>query len=129
LSWQTHAVNRATAPLREQDFTAPAVTCQYDGSGRRVMRTEGGQTTYTMYSQGGQLLHKEEGGVGTDYVYTGNMLVATKQGSTVNYVHLDLLSLPIDGRAGSTNYTENYTQASCGPQRGSRQRASRDRND
>jgi RHS repeat-associated protein len=89
--------------------TSPTVAYQYDGNSRRVMRTEGGQTTYTMYSQSGQLLHKEAGGVGTDYMYAGHMLVATKQGSTVNYVHMDLLGSPIDGRAGSTNYTENYT--------------------
>jgi RHS repeat-associated protein len=88
--------------------TLPSISYQYDGNDRRVIRTEGGQATYSVYSQAGQLLHKKVGGVSTDYIYAGSMLVAEKQGSTTNYIHSDLLGSPIDGVSGSTSYTENY---------------------
>jgi RHS repeat-associated protein len=89
--------------------TLPNIAYQYDGNDRRVLRTEGGQTTYSLYSQAGQLLHKNVGGVATDYIYAAGMLIAEKQGSTTSYIHLDLLGSPIDGQAGSTSYTENYS--------------------
>ena len=89
--------------------TSPAITYQYDGHKRRVQRSEASQITYTMYSKDGRLLHKMAGGAATDYIYAGSMLIATKQGSTINYVHTDLLGSPINGKAGSTSYTENYT--------------------
>ena len=62
-----------------------------------------------MYSQGGTLLHKKDGGVETDYIFAGSLLVAKKEGSNVHYLHTDLLGSPIDGKVGSTSYTENYS--------------------
>lgn len=88
--------------------TAPAITYKYDGHQRRVQKTENGQTSYTVYNQAGQLLHKKKGGVATDYIYAGSLLIAEKSGSTIDYMHTDLLGSPIKGTNG-TSYTEHYT--------------------
>ncbi len=89
--------------------SSPSRYYTYDAHGRRIRVQEGSQYTYTHYSKGGQLLHKEQGGVETDYIYAGSLLVATKEGSTVNYLHTDLLGSPVAGKEGSTGYTEHYT--------------------
>jgi len=88
--------------------TVPSITYKYDGHQRRVQKTEGGQTGYTVYNQAGQLMHKLKGGVATDYIYAGSMLLAEKSGSTIDYMHTDLLGSPIKGTNG-TSYTEHYT--------------------
>ncbi|HNP36945.1 MAG TPA: RHS repeat-associated core domain-containing protein [Woeseiaceae bacterium] len=87
--------------------TVPTITYAYDGHKRRVKKTEGTQTSYSLYSSSGKLLHKKAGGVSTDYIYAGSLLVAEKAGSTVNYLHTDLLGSPIAGSNG-TSYTEHY---------------------
>jgi RHS repeat-associated protein len=89
--------------------TNPAITYKYDGHKRRVQQTEGGQTEYTMYSQSGTLLHKKVGGVTTDYLYAGELLIAKNSSSSgLHYLHTDLLGSPIKGKVGSTSYTEHY---------------------
>jgi RHS repeat-associated protein len=88
--------------------TNPSTSYKYDGHKRRVQKTESGQTSYTMYSSSGTLMHKKVGGVSTDYIYAGSMLLAEKSGSTVDYMHTDLLGSPIKGTNGSS-YTEYYT--------------------
>jgi RHS repeat-associated protein len=82
---------------------------RYDGHKRRVQEIDNNtlQTTYSMYSQSGQLMHKLKGGVATDYVYAGSLLVAEKSGSTVDYMYTDLLGSPIAGNNGSA-YKEHY---------------------
>jgi RHS repeat-associated protein len=87
--------------------TNPSVTYMYDGHKRRVQKTEGGQTSYTVYGQNGKLMHKRKGGVSTNYVYAGSLLIAKKEGSTVHYLHTDLLGSPIKGDNGPA-YTEHY---------------------
>jgi RHS repeat-associated protein len=87
--------------------TNPGISYKYDGHKRRVQKTEGGQTSYTVYGQNGRLLHKRKGGVGTDYIYAGSLLIAKKEGSTVHYLHTDLLGSPIKGDNGPA-YTEHY---------------------
>ena len=87
--------------------TSPAISYKYDGHRRRVQKTEGGQTSYTVYGRSGKLLHKNAGGVETDYIYAGSMLIAEKQGSTIHYLHTDLLGSPIAGDNGPA-YTEHY---------------------
>jgi RHS repeat-associated protein len=87
--------------------TNPSVSYKYDGHKRRVQKIEGGQTGYTVYGQNGKLMHKLKGGVSTHYVYAGSLLIAELQGSTVNYVHTDLLGSPISGDNG-TAYAEHY---------------------
>jgi RHS repeat-associated protein len=82
---------------------------RYDGHKRRVQEIDNNasQTTYSMYSQSGQLMHKLKGGVATDYLYAGSLLVAEKSGSTVDYMYTDLLGSPIAGNNGSA-YKEHY---------------------
>jgi hypothetical protein len=82
---------------------------RYDGHKRRVQEIDNNasQTTYSMYSQSGQLMHKLKGGVATDYIYAGSLLVAEKSGSTVDYMYTDLLGSPIAGNNGSA-YKEHY---------------------
>jgi len=80
--------------------TNPGIAYQYDGHRRRVQKTEGGQTSYTVYGQNGKLLHKLKGGVSTHYIYAGSLLIAKKEGSTVHYLHTDLLGSPIKGDNG-----------------------------
>jgi RHS repeat-associated protein len=82
---------------------------RYDGHKRRVQEIDNSasQTTYSMYSQSGQLMHKLKGGVATDYIYAGSLLVAEKSGSTVDYMYTDLLGSPIAGNNGSA-YKEHY---------------------
>lgn len=89
--------------------SSPSITSYYDGHKRRVWVVEGSNDEYSMYGQSGTLLHKEDGGVETDYIYAGSLLVAKKEGSSVHYLHTDLLGSPIDGEVGSTSYTENYS--------------------
>ena len=87
--------------------TNPDIGYQYDGHKRRVQKTEGGQTSFTMYGQNGKLMHKLKGGVSSHYIYAGSLLIAELQGSTVNYLHTDLLGSPIRGDNG-TAYGELY---------------------
>lgn len=87
--------------------TSPAILYEYDGHNRRVKKTEGGQTSYSVYSSAGTLMHKKAGGVSTDYIYAGSLLVAEKTGSTVDYMYTDLLGSPIGGNNGSS-YQEHY---------------------
>jgi len=104
-SMHTYTYNRAG---NMRSSTNPTILYLYDGHNRRARTVNGSQVTYTVYSSGGQLMHKSEGGVKTDYIYAGNQLIAKKQGTAVHYVHTDLLGSPIDGITGSTSYTENY---------------------
>ena len=87
--------------------TNPGITYKYDGHKRRVQKDDGSQIGYTVYGQNGKLMHKLKGGVSTHYVYAGSLLIAELQGSTVNYVHTDLLGSPIKGDNG-TAYAEHY---------------------
>ena len=84
-----------------------SIDFEYDASKRRVTKADASQTSYTMYSSSGTLLHKKVGGVSTDYIYAGDLLVAEKTGSTVDYMHTDLLGSPIAGSNG-TAYKEHY---------------------
>ncbi|MDZ7644949.1 MAG: RHS repeat-associated core domain-containing protein [Woeseiaceae bacterium] len=63
-----------------------------------------------MYSQAGMLLHKKVGGVTTDYIYAGELLIAKNSSSGgLHYLHTDLLGSPIKGKVGSTSFTEHYS--------------------
>lgn len=86
--------------------TAPSIDYYYDGHQRRVRKAAGGDS-YSVYSLSGQLMHKSVGGVTTDYLYAGSLLVAEQQGSTSHYLHTDLLGSPIAGDNGST-WNEYY---------------------
>jgi RHS repeat-associated protein len=98
--------NLAGNLMRTSDLN---IDYRYDGHKRRVQEIDNSasQTTYSMYSQSGQLMHKLKGGVATDYIYAGSLLVAEKSGSTVDYMYTDLLGSPIAGNNGSA-YKEHY---------------------
>ncbi|MDH3273691.1 MAG: polymorphic toxin-type HINT domain-containing protein [Gammaproteobacteria bacterium] len=87
--------------------TNPGISYKYDGHKRRVQKDDGSQIGYTVYGQNGKLMHKLKGGVSTHYIYAGSLLIAELQGSTVNYLHADLLGSPIKGDNG-TAYSEHY---------------------
>ncbi len=103
---QTFTYNRAGNMLTS---SSPSITNWYDGHNRRVRVLEGNNNSYTMYGTSGSLLHRKDGGVQSDYIYAGSMLVAKKEGSDVHYLHTDLLGSPIDGKVGATSFTENYS--------------------
>ncbi|WP_411360005.1 RHS repeat-associated core domain-containing protein [Pseudidiomarina sp. YC-516-91] len=58
------------------------ISYRYDGHGRRVAKTVSGSTTYSYYSQAGQLLGTYADGDYTDYYYLGREMVARYSDST-----------------------------------------------
>lgn len=48
----------------------------YDGFNRRVKQTDANGTSYTLYSQKGQLIYRENDVGGTNYIYLGAKLIA-----------------------------------------------------
>ena len=75
---QTFAYNLAG---NMTESSGPTVLMWYDGHKRRVRLQENGSNSYSVYGQSGALLHKKDGGVETDYVYAGSLLVAKKVGT------------------------------------------------
>jgi RHS repeat-associated protein len=69
-------------------------TYVYDGNNKRVKKVDGQGTSYSMYSNAGQLVYRKVNGVHTDYYYLGKKLVAKKKGSTKTYIHTDFLGSP-----------------------------------
>jgi RHS repeat-associated protein len=69
-------------------------TYVYDGNNKRVKKVDGQGTSYSMYSNAGQLVYRKVNGVHTDYYYLDKKLVAKKKGSTKTYVHTDFLGSP-----------------------------------
>ncbi|SUI78362.1 RHS repeat domain-containing protein [Shewanella baltica] len=63
--------------LGQQMTAAKGINYVYDGHNRRVKQTKTDGSHYTVYSNGGQLLHREAAnGTKTDSVYLGKQLVA-----------------------------------------------------
>ncbi|MEI8603206.1 sugar-binding protein [Shewanella sp. PP-Sp27a-2] len=63
--------------LGQQMTAAKGISYVYDGHNRRVKQTKTDGSHYTVYSQGGQLLHRQAAdGTKTDSVYLGKQLVA-----------------------------------------------------
>lgn len=63
--------------LGQQMTSAKGIGYLYDGHNRRVRKTENGLNSYSVYSQGGQLLHRvDEAGKKTDSIYLGKTIVA-----------------------------------------------------
>ncbi|KZN65017.1 RHS repeat domain-containing protein [Pseudoalteromonas luteoviolacea] len=75
--------------LANQLVSAKDNSYLYDGHSRRVKQVEDGDTSYSLYSQDGKLLYRENGeevsGDGINYIYLGNTLIA-KHGSIANKV-------------------------------------------
>lgn len=69
--------------LGQQLTAAKGIAYVYDGHNRRVRKTENGTNSYSVYSQGGQLLHRRDAdGSQTDSIYLGKTLVAEVYGGT-----------------------------------------------
>ncbi|MCS6177672.1 RHS repeat domain-containing protein [Shewanella baltica] len=63
--------------IGQQMTAAKGINYVYDGHNRRVKQTKTDGSHYTVYSQGGQLLHRQAAdGTKTDSVYLGKQLVA-----------------------------------------------------
>lgn len=75
---QTFTYNLAGNLVTSPD---PKITNYYDGHKRRVRQHEGSSDRYTLYGQGGTLLQKKAGGVSTDYIFAGSLLVAKNEGT------------------------------------------------
>jgi RHS repeat-associated protein len=80
----------------------------YDGYDRRVKAIDSKGTRYSFYSQSGQLVFEQVNGVNRDNYYLGTQLVAYKNGSTVTYIHSDLLG----STAATTNRSGNVSTRS-----------------
>jgi RHS repeat-associated protein len=77
-----------------QMTSASGNSYRYDGHNRRVKKSDTIDTSYSMYTLSGQLVYRQVAGAHKDYYYLGNKLVATKKGSSVEYVHTDYLGSP-----------------------------------
>jgi RHS repeat-associated protein len=71
----------------------PPITFAFDATGLRTKRTEGASTTLYL-RDGGQVIGEWNGTSWTkEYVWLGNTLLATIEGSTIKYHHQDHLSI------------------------------------
>jgi hypothetical protein len=69
--------------LGQQMTAAKGISYVYDGHNRRVKQTKTDGSHYTVYSNGGQLLHRQAAdGTKTDSVYLGKTLVAEVDGAS-----------------------------------------------
>jgi len=77
-----------TYNLANQMTTANGTSYLYDGHNRRVRINS---NEFNVYSKEGKLLLRKDGSGETQYVYLGNQLVGKRTGSSVKYVHTDML--------------------------------------
>jgi len=97
--------NTFTYNTANQMVSSSDGTYLYDGNNKRVKKVDGQGTSYSMYSNSGQLVYRKVNGVHTDYYYLGKKLVAKKKGSTKTYIHTDFLGSP----AAESNTLGNIT--------------------
>jgi YD repeat-containing protein len=84
-----------TYNLGQQMTAAKGISYVYDGYNRRVKQTKMDGSHYTIYSQDGQLLHRQAAdGTKTDSIYLGNQLVAEIDHTENNYIEFEKLNLP-----------------------------------
>jgi len=96
--------------LADQMVAANGNSYLYDGHNKRVYENEKGAESYSFYSKSGSLLYREEQGVGTNYIYLANKLIAEDKGGTVTYLHTDNLGSPVaqTNAAGSVKKRMHY---------------------
>ena len=100
-----------TYNLANQMTAANGTSYLYDGHNRRVRINS---NEFNVYSKEGKLLLRKDSSGETQYVYLGNRLVGKRTGSTVKYVHTDMLgSSTVETNtnkslAGSRNYYRAY---------------------
>lgn len=84
----------------------------YDGNLKRVKQVIDGETIYSVYSQSGSILYRDNAttGVATDYVRAAGRTIARLKGSVTTFPHQDHLGSPVaeTGLSGAVNWRESY---------------------
>ncbi|MFA4873009.1 MAG: RHS repeat-associated core domain-containing protein [Patescibacteria group bacterium] len=96
----THSWNYANQ-LTQSQKTGSTVTYQYDHTGQRTKLVSGSVTT--RYAN---KLYNSDGTKNSKHIYAGSQLVATVEGSTLQYIHTDHLT----GSNVATNSTGGMVQ-------------------
>ena len=87
------AIDAAGRTIGHTPASGPALGFAFDATGLRTKRTEGTNTTVYL-RDGGQVIGEWDGTEWTkEYVWLGSTLLATVEGSTINYHHADHLSI------------------------------------
>ncbi|MGW7677946.1 RHS repeat domain-containing protein [Shewanella sp. S23-S33] len=81
--------------LGQQMTSAKGISYVYDGHNRRVKQTKADGLHYSVYSQAGQLLHREAAnGTKTDNIYLGKQLVAEVDNAESHYIKFERANPP-----------------------------------
>ncbi len=84
----------------------------YDGNLRRAKQVVNGETVYSVYGLGGDLLYRDNisSGTTTDYLRAGGVSVGRLKNSTITYIHKDHLGSPVAATdtSGSVLWREHY---------------------
>ncbi|WP_186294669.1 RHS repeat domain-containing protein [Shewanella algae] len=105
--------------LGQQMVSAKGINYSYDGHNRRVRKTESGKNSYSVYSQGGQLLHRvSENGMKTDSIYLGKTIVAEVDGAiAANEVLAEpKVTIYIEKMYSSSDCSERFCTSDLGNQ-------------
>ncbi|MCE9773599.1 sugar-binding protein [Shewanella algae] len=105
--------------LGQQMVSAKGINYSYDGHSRRVRKTESGKNSYSVYSQGGQLLHRvSENGMKTDSIYLGKTIVAEVDGAiAANEVLAEpKVTIYIEKMYSSSDCSERFCTSDLGNQ-------------
>ena len=85
----------------------------YDGNLKRVKQTIGGETIYSVYSQSGAILYRDNvtTGEATDYIRANGMTLARLRGGVTTFPHADHLGSPVAATdsGGNVLWREQYT--------------------
>ena len=85
----------------------------YDGNLKRVKQVVDGETIYSVYSQSGAILYRDNAttGVATDYIRAAGKTISRLKGSVTVFPHQDHLGSPIaeTGLSGAVNWREAYS--------------------
>jgi YD repeat-containing protein len=88
--------------VKDPSGTNTLASYSYDGSGLRVKKEAGGQSTVYVFSSTKVIAEYVNGALSTEYVHSGSQLLATIEGGTIKYHHADHLSVRL-----STDATAN----------------------
>ena len=85
----------------------------YDGNLKRVKQTINGEIIYSVYSQSGALLYRDNATTGetTDYIRANGMTLARLRGGVTTFPHADHLGSPVSATdaGGNVLWREQYT--------------------
>jgi len=92
---------------------AASGTFSYDGNLKRVKQTIDGETIYSVYSQSGAILYRDNATTGeaTDYIRAAGMTIARVRGNATTFLHSDHLGSPVAATdiAGNILWRERYS--------------------